>query len=334
MPTVVCLLLCLLLPFSAAAESLKRSLDNLFWATPAPHPFSGVVLIADADGIRYQYAGGYSDWEQKTPLTVDHQFVIGSLSKQFTAALVLQAVDKKQLHLDTQVNKLLPEFSQPWRQPVTVAQLLTHTSAVQQPMKPLAFTPGSQFSYSNYGYQLLGRLLVQVSSQDYASLAEALFAQCQLRHTTTQAANAQILSKPHIESKQHQIEVSAQRSPEYELPSGGIISTAADLAQWNRCLHEQGLLSDALHRKMVTQASVREHRWGTLGYGYGLQIGSTPWQEWSHSGYIPGYITTLSYFPKQKISMVVLENVAWRSQDMSRAFFYHDQVRQRLFSAE
>ena len=119
--------------------------------------------------------------------------------------------------------------------------------------------------------------------------------------------------------------------PASSAPSAGIISTAEDLVAWNQCLHHSDLISAKSHVQMVTKAATRKHRWGELGYGFGLQLSDkTAMQEWSHSGYVLGYISTLSYYPKSNTSMVLLENTSWYPKDMTRVFYYHDQLRSQL----
>lgn len=99
----------------------------------------------------------------------------------------------------------------------------------------------------------------------------------------------------------------------------------------NTCLHGGKLLKALTYRAMITPtpSAKRSHRWGVLGYGYGIQVSDREGlQELSHSGYVPGYISTLIYYPKQLFSVVVLENTAWLTNDISRVFSVHDRLRE------
>jgi CubicO group peptidase (beta-lactamase class C family) len=79
----------------------------------------------------------------------------------------------------------------------------------------------------------------------------------------------------------------------------------------------------------VSPSAKRSHRWGVLGYGLGIQVSAREdLLELSHSGYVPGYISTLIYYPQQQVSVVVLENTAWLSSDISRVFSVHDRLRE------
>ena len=108
------------------------------------------------------------------------------------------------------------------------------------------------------------------------------------------------------------------------------MSTAEDLRRWNDCLHGGGLLSPASYAAMTKPRpqATRTHRWGRLGYGFGLQVSDEGGErELSHGGYVPGYVSTLIRYPEEGVDLVVLENVSWRAADMARAFWMHDRVR-------
>ena len=121
----------------------------------------------------------------------------------------------------------------------------------------------------------------------------------------------------------------AESTPDtFQLSAGGVIATAEDLVKWNEILHNGKLLSDSTYRRMVTASARRAHRWGELGYGYGVQVGyrqGVP--EISHNGNTPGFISTLIYYPESRTSIVVLENVAWDASDLGRVFYFHDHIR-------
>jgi len=85
----------------------------------SPTGFNGVVLVAHKDAILYANTNGMANFEQQTKFTKTTQFVIGSLSKQITAVLILQEVDKHRLKLDAPIKTYLPELTQPWAKVVT-----------------------------------------------------------------------------------------------------------------------------------------------------------------------------------------------------------------------
>ena len=164
-------------PYKAAIGLLKTYLDRHLAAYSLP----GVtVALADGHGFSTILTAGWADAERKRPVTPAHYFQIGSISKSLASLAVLKLVDEGKLSLDTQIWTLLPEFPIEGP-PVTVRHLLTHSSglASDPPLAPRTgklwqgFTPGSQFSYSNTGFQMLGLIVAKLRGKSYAeALAE------------------------------------------------------------------------------------------------------------------------------------------------------------------
>ena len=102
--------------FSAAASGQQLSLKDLsstidsFLQTKTIRPFNGVIIVTQNDKVVYEKCAGYADFALKTPLTLKSQFVVGSVSKQITAVLILREMDKEKLDLHTPVRKYLPKL--------------------------------------------------------------------------------------------------------------------------------------------------------------------------------------------------------------------------------
>ncbi|WP_460533978.1 serine hydrolase domain-containing protein [Chitinimonas naiadis] len=313
---------------------LQQTLGELLRATQ-PHAFSGGVRVEQAGEPLYTYAGAPDD--RPTP-TLDSQYLIGSLSKQITATLVLREISAGRLTLDTTLDQALPDLQEPWADKVSIAQLLDHTAGINGPGQVLQSRPGQRFAYTNWGYELLGRVVAQRSGQTYASQASALFKLCGMDHSKVPdsgtVADMQVslpkLLGGEVEQADGWLLPSTRLYLQAEAPAGGLVSTLGDLAAWNRCLHGGPALQAAQYQAMTQPApsAHRAHRWGELGYGYGLQVlKQDGWLEYSHSGYIGGYIATLLAYPRQQLNVVILENTAWRGEDPARAFAFHDRIR-------
>lgn len=320
---------------------LNVRIDSLLHLT-APRPFNGAVVTVRNGKTVYAKSHGFADSARKTPLRVDSQFILGSISKQTTAVLVLQELEKGNLSLQDPIRKYLPDLQANWADSVTIHHLLSHTSGVVSEDKPLAFRPGTGFLYSGIlGYRLLARVAEKAGGKTYPELAAALFNRCGLRHTTIPALYRKgrlagsFTEAPGGELQPHRYQLEDLEPP---TPAGGVISTAADMAQWNECLHGGKLLRASTYKLMTTVYAARPHaRWGEVGYGYGLQVDQGGGVvEYSHSGTLAGFIGTNLYYPASGTSIVVLENVARDFNDQIRAFYFHDQLRQlfrRLFPA-
>ncbi|MFT7684006.1 MAG: D-alanyl-D-alanine carboxypeptidase [Moritella dasanensis] len=321
---------------SIAAENKTTDLESVFTSADTLRAFSGVAVIAKDNDISFSYTSASQSVvvDSAAPtFTLQTPFVIASLSKQMTAALVLREVDQGRVDLDAPITQYLEYLNGKWDAVITVRQLLNHLSGIVAIDKPLKTLPGEVFDYSNTGYNLLGEIVAKTSAKDYPSLATEMFKRCGMDNTNA-SSNTNNAVRYHEKSVGEPVAMTKDLPASFA-PSAGIISTAVDLVAWNQCLHNSDLLSAQSHLKMVSKAATRQHRWGDLGYGFGLQLsdGETV-QEWSHSGYVLGYISTLSYYPESDTSMILLENISWYPKDMTRVFYYHDQLRKQLLKME
>lgn len=292
-------------------------------------PFTGIVLIAQQGKLLWNYSN------PTAPLTAQRQFIIGSQSKQITATLVLQAVDQQRLALSDPLVKFLPEQRERFGDAMTIKHLLEHSSGLGQGGTAPAGTPGSTFAYSNAGYDLLGQVLERIYGEPFAEQTARLFRRCEMTHSFAPSAQ-QLSSKAPLlvagltERAGKQVAATLD-APFSHNPSGYLVSSAGDLIRWQQCLHQQMLLTPASYQQMTRSQMFRPHRWGALGYGFGLQISQTDGlTEYSHSGFVDGYISTTLYYPQSATGLVLLEPLSLDPADMQRAFYYHDQLRLAL----
>ncbi|MDQ3070791.1 MAG: beta-lactamase family protein [Acidobacteriota bacterium] len=273
----------------------------------AARAFNGVAILAEGDRTLSIVVSGYADRAEGRPLTASARFVIGSLSKQITAAIVMREVEAGRLALTGDVRGLL-----------------SHTST-------------GTFAYSNVGYNTLGQMAERASGRRFSALAAELFTRCGMHETTAAGAGAvQDEAVGYDEMTDGSLAPVNEAVTPASVPSGGIVSTAPDLIRWNACLHEGRAVTPASYAEMTRASASRPQRWGQVDYGFGIQVsgcggrgsGGPPCTtEYSHGGYVPGYIATLLYYPATKRSLVVLENTSWDAGNMTRAFAPHDAFR-------
>ncbi|BDY04482.1 serine hydrolase domain-containing protein [Ferrimonas sp. YFM] len=318
-------LLLLVTAGSHASSWLSSQPFHTLMLSQTERPFPGDVLISPEGATELVFAS--SD-------NAGQQFVIGSLSKQITAALLLRLVEQGRVNLTDRPEQYLPDLPEQWQGRITLGQMLNHTSGIIALNRPLAEQPG-QFRYSNLGYDLLGQIIEKVGQRPYAEQAKALFYLCDMRHSFAPSqrhpVSAAARLAPGERERQDGKRVAVERPlPQASVPSGGIVSSTSDLAAWNRCLYQSDkVLADT--GSMLNPTSQRPHRWGKLGYASGLQVAETDAGiEYSHSGYVPGYISTMTYYPEHKVTLVILENVSWYPGDMPRVFGIHDRIRNEL----
>lgn len=194
----------LLSTFSSYGQNSVESLMALY-AEEGQHnriesPFNGVMLVTKNGKVLLKKAYGFSDKDKNINLTTDSRFLIGSVSKQFTAMLVMQQVENGTIALDKTINDYLPYFPKDKGKELTIHRLLSHTSGLPHyeglrrlniPLNTfikeaitvksyaqiigkmdLINKPGTQFYYSSMNYVLLGAILEQVSGQSFSQLLQ------------------------------------------------------------------------------------------------------------------------------------------------------------------
>lgn len=287
--------------------------------------FNGVVLLTKDTTTLYSKAIGYADLAQKIPLRVDNQFVIGSISKQITAVLVLKAHEKGAFELEDAIGAYVPGLYPAWSDSVSIHHLLTHTHGIVKLDEALAFAPGTQFQYSQLGYELLAQLLEKLSGKSFRELSTELFAAHGLKHTF-HPDNRQYdrLVKGYEESAKGAFEY-ADNSLRNYAAAGSFISNADDLVKWNQLLYAGKLVSGETLNLMRTRYATRIHPvFDKIEYGYGLlfkegeqarQIGAF--------GYAPGFVSASYYYPGTNMNLIVLENTARKLEDFKATFGVH-----------
>jgi CubicO group peptidase (beta-lactamase class C family) len=295
----------------------------------------GVVLVARKGQIIYEKAFGLANVELDVPMREEMVFNIGSVTKQFTAVVVLQLVEQGKLSLGDEITKYLPDYPA-GGQKITVEHLLTHTAGIpgsapeamtslqgrkdlvglQEVIntfknRPLDFPPGTKWSYSNNGYMLLGAIIEKVSGLSYpAYLEKNIFKPAGMTHTLF--GDDQLLIKNRVASYVYSRAESRflnaiNDKVETAYSAGAIQSTAEDLFKWNQAL---------LANKLITKDSLAKARaeyklpdgQGTH-YGYGWFIGNiqgSPIVE--HGGNMGGFMSHAIYLPREDIYVIVLYN--------------------------
>lgn len=310
-------------------QTIEQRIDSLL-AVKTNKPFNGIVLIAKDGKTEYLKISGFSDREKKTPLKIDDQFVIGSVSKQFTAAIVLQEYDKGHLDLHTPIKKYLPDLPESWADTVTTHHLITHTHGVVSLDRPTIFPVGTQYDYSQIGFDLLAQVVEKTSGKSFIELSAELFDKCGMSNTFhPEKKEYKNLVKGYIEDDQEKLEYTNESLRQYPA-AGTFISSAEDLRLWSRSFFEGKLLKENTFRLMTTKQdkAIRDHPiFGLTEYGYGITVDDKDGIiQWGQTGFAPGFVSMNFYFPQTKTNVIVLENVNYDIYDIKKTFYYHAQI--------
>lgn len=315
-------------------DNYSEKIDSLL-KIKHPREFNGVVYIQQNGKTKYAKAYGLADFDINTQLKVGDKFSTMSIAKQFTAALILQEVEKGTIDLRTPIRKYLPDFKYSWADTVTVHQLLNNTSGLDSEniSKPLKFKPGTAFSYSNAGYYVAGLVLEKQSGKNFETLVTELFKKCTMNNSYyPNKKNSQLLVKGHTIKKDGTFKLNEKLDFETDNYFGShLIVTAPDLAKWNECLHNGKVLKPATYKMMTNYVITDQHpvfSENPIGYGYGLRINDkADIFEIGHTGFHPGegFTAVNLYYPKTKTSVVIMENTGNENFDI--AYYFEQEIR-------
>lgn len=330
---LLCFLLLHILPVRAQPSCWQQKADSLL-ALTTPQTFNGIVLLKQHGRTVYLGIKGYADRERKIRLKESDQFIIGSISKQITAVLVLREMEQGHLQLDHTLRRYLTGLPQAWADSITIQQLLTHTHGIVSRDQPLAFRPGTQLAYSNLGYELLSEIVARASGHSFATLSAALFRQCGMQHTFhPQTGGYKGVVKGYMQQADGSLhpDINGRKSP---VAAGGFLSTAADMVRWNEQLHGGKLLRPATYQLMISAQpnAIRQHPlFGLTYYGLGIttgQFGNT--LQLGQTGLTVGFASMNFYYPATQTSLVILENVLYDPENLKQTFYHHALLRELL----
>jgi CubicO group peptidase (beta-lactamase class C family) len=320
-------LVTLLLPFLSNAQDVAAKADELLTAFHKQGKFTGTVLIAKEGKIVFEKGYGYANLEQKQPNTPNTEFRIGSLSKPFTAILILQLQEQGKLNIKDPIQKFIPDY--PKGDSIQIEHLLNHTSGIKsitgmkeyyekwigQPStleqtiahfknEPLHFTPGSRFEYSNSNYILLSYIAEKASGISFSQLLEKnITKKLKLKQTGVDQNSRVSKNKAIGYATTPTDSFAIARYTEMSVLSGAgaVYATARDLYAWDQALYGSKLLTDASRKAMFTPYK--------NNYALGWEVVQSKGRlEMGHSGSIDGYLSNYIRFPKQDVCIIFLSN--------------------------
>ena len=297
---------------------------------------AGLSLFVRRNGKTWISRGyGEADLENHVPASPGTVYAIASITKQFTAAAVLQLADAGKLRLDDEITRFLPEYPVRGNR-VTVRHLLNHTSGIRnmtalgapywsqisrdvQPEdvirifqnEPFDFPPGERYAYNNSGYFLLGVIIEKASGMKYGEyLAKNVFAPAGLRESFYCATTALIPHRARGYSRGASGFVNAKYfSPSQGFSVGGVCSTAPDLARWVEALASGRVISPAAYRQMTTPSPAILPDGERLTSGFGTGVGENEGHRvLYHAGGIFGFDAMEAWYPQDDLIIVVLSN--------------------------
>jgi serine beta-lactamase-like protein LACTB len=321
-----------------AVEAIERAIT----AEMAQKTIPGIsVAVVRDHRLVWSNGYGYSDLENHVPAKASTVYRLGSISKPITAVAALQLVEQGKLDLDAPVQEYVPTFPRkPW--PVTPRHLLTHTGGIRHYRgdeisitkqyntlteglaifadDSLLYQPGTRYSYSTYGYNLLGVAVEGASGMTFLEY---------LRTHIFRPAGMDRIRDDHVfdlipnraygywKNDRGELKNSGLANTSYKIPGGGLCSTVDDLAKFVVALHTHRLLEPETTQQMFSAQSLnKDARIQTsrsdpmLSYGFGWAVNErNGMNEVYHSGGQQRVNTMLYMLPERKVAVAILSNL-------------------------
>ena len=318
------------------ADVTARRIDSIFSRFNADGP--GCALgVFQGGRIAYERGYGSANIEYGIPITPRTPFIMGSVSKQFTAAAIALLVERGRISLDDDVRKYVPELPD-YGQRVTIDELVHHTSGVRDfwalvdaagmrfddgytvsdvvrfaaRQRHLNFAPGTEYNYSNTGYVLLGVIVQRVTGMSLRSFAaNEIFTPLGMGDSHYHDDHTEPVRGRAIAYQPAPATTGAWRIDVWNndiVGQGGVMTTVEDLQKWDENFYTGKVGGPSFLARQLTRGKLADGT--TLAYAFGLEIGEyrgLPTVE--HTGSTGGYRTDIMRFPGEHASVVTLCNV-------------------------
>src|ERR1041384_3915949 len=331
----VALLAILALQTSALAQDKAAKIDQLISLYQKYGQFNGSALVADNGKVIYRKGVGLANMEWDIPNTPDTKFRLGSITKQFTATLILQLVEQGKIKLDGKLIDYLPDYRKDTGAKVTIHNLLSHTSGIpsytslpgffqdvsRNPFKvddfikkyasaDLEFEPGTKFVYDNSGYFLLGAIIEKVTGKPYEQvLKENIFDPLGMKNSGYDHWGTVISKRATGYTRSAR---GFQTAPYLDMSipyaAGSLYSTVEDLYLWDQALYGEKILSPK-SKELMFKPNLNNYGYGfvitkaTLAPPTKLQVPVI-----QHNGGINGFNTVIVRMTNDKRLIVLLDN--------------------------
>ena len=331
---LLALSVCLLVSAAARAQYDEelRAFEAFAQQQLAARPIPGFSVAVMKDDFVWSHGFGFADVENHVPATADSSYRLASVTKPMTAVAVLKLAEEGRIDLDAEVQTYVPSFpKKPW--PITVRELLAHLGGIshyrdlaaeqhfREPKNTaealavfrdfdLVAEPGTRFSYSSYGYVLLGAVIEGATGKAYADvMRETVWEPLGMTSTRMDDPRAIIANRV----RGYELQDGKLRNAEYvdvssRFAAGGTRSTVVDMLAFVRGLAAGKVLSPATLETMWTPQKTKDGRTIAWGLGWDLTPVAGRFAVF-HDGSQPETETYLIYVPRQHFAIALAANV-------------------------
>jgi CubicO group peptidase (beta-lactamase class C family) len=324
---IILLLVLFGIVFTTQSQEKTQKIDSLLISYSKIYRFNGAALVYRKGKVILEKGYGYQDINNKVLSTSSTIFQVGSITKQFTATVILKLVEDNKLTLQDRLTKYFPDY--PRGNEITIAHLLSHTSGIyeyfrnpeyhitksEKPLtkeerialfkdKPMDFNPGTAFSYCNSGYELLGLIIEKITHKPYEQVVrEMILKPLKMKNSGFDfiGLKSNLKAKPYTMYSKNKITESIPWDSTATYSAGSMYSNAKDLYLWN-----EGLLKN----KIIKKSTLEKAYTPILNdYGFAWWI-ETLYDKRvvSHGGNVDGFTSHFIRVPEDDICIVLLNN--------------------------
>ena len=320
--------------FAAKADAVVAE------AWPADGPGAAIIVTEGGRPV-YERGRGLADLESRRPITPDTVFRLGSITKQFSAAIMLQLVAEGKVSLDDPLSKYFPDYPQPGAS-ATIAQLLNHTVGEQSYTDipgwmveektnraltteqliaefrdlPSPSKPGEKWAYNNSGYVLVGAVIEKVTGKPWHEVVGERIARplglATIRYGVLESETEKMARGYTLKDDKAAPALMIHMSVPHA--AGALIGSVEDLAKWNAALHGGKVIPPTLHAKMIAPTDLPGGE--TNPYGFGISNRDMRGRAAiGHGGGIFGFSTDSIYIPRDDVFVAVFTNSDYARPD-------------------
>ena len=311
-----------------------REIERLMDAYHRDGKFNGIVLVARDGEVILEKPYGYANEEWGVKVDRHTKFRLASVTKQFTALLILQLAEEGKLSLEDTISDHLPWYREDTGSRITIHHLLTHTSGIpnysafsgffsgpsrmnygmrefveEYCSNDLDFEPGERYSYCNSGYYILGAILEEIEGKSWEDVVQERIAQRGGMPDTGAYTHTRMMprrAQGYRRDSNGSLQPTGYQDMTIWRAAGSMHSTANDLLRWDQVLRENVLLGEEWQEKMFTRQRGN--------YGYGVTVfrvedanGDTI-EYMGHSGFYGGFNNYFAHFPDTGEVIILLNN--------------------------
>lgn len=315
------------------AGALNQKADSLFAAYNSQNTPGCAVAVVREGKVLFEKCYGMANLEHDISITPATVFDMASISKQFTGLAISMLEQEGKINVNDDIRKYLPEMPD-FGKKITISHLLHHTSGIRdwsealilagwreddlfsfddimrmvKHQKELDFEPGSRYSYSNTGYNLLAAVVEKVSGKPFTEwVAEHIFKP--LKMNTARFCDDQNIIVKNIAASYRQTKNGYVKTndPLTAYGSSSLLGSLKDLISWTTCFDERITKKDPVYMRMLEDMKLTGGDSAHYGYGLGLD-NEEGLMKISHSGSWAGFRAMHVYYPQQHLSIILLAN--------------------------